>query len=139
MTKWRVFAERTKALLEEHGMTQRELAEQVGITEVSISRYMSGQRIPKATVIVKCAKALGVSADYLVGTEGKNVQPILRPCPFCGAPANIWSWNGGTRVDCSRWYSDPTATRVHFIGIGAKTPEEAIKIWNERWEDGEEG
>lgn len=73
----------------------------------------------------------------MVETEGKNVQPILLPCPFCGAPANIWSWNGGTRVDCSRWYSDPTATRVHFVGIGAKTAEEAIKIWNERWEEGE--
>ena len=67
--------------------------------------------------------------------NAKRDGEMLKPCPFCGAPANIWSWNGGTRVDCSRWYSDPTATRVHFVGIGAKTPEEAIKVWNERWEE----
>ena len=68
----------------------------------------------------------------------KRDGEMLKPCPFCGAPASAWSWNGGARVDCSKWYSDANSVNVHFVGIGAKTPEEAIKIWNARWEDDNE-
>lgn len=56
----------------------------------------------------------------------------LKPCPFCGAPAVHWEWNGGARVDCSKWTSDGAAVNVHFVGIGARTFEEAAKLWNER-------
>lgn len=69
----------------------------------------------------------------------------LKPCPFCGAPAVHWEWNGGARVDCSKWASDGTAVNVHFVGIGARTFEEAAKLWNERkdeydrgWKEGRE-
>ena len=54
----------------------------------------------------------------------------LKPCPFCGAPANKWSWNGGTRIDCSAW--DSSDKHTHYVGIGAKTEQEAIEAWNNR-------
>ena len=54
----------------------------------------------------------------------------LRPCPFCGAPAHKWSWNGGTRIDCSAW--DISDKHTHYVGIGAKTEQEAIEAWNRR-------
>lgn len=38
-----------------------------GITEVSLSRYLSGNRVPKAPIIATMARELGVSADYLLG------------------------------------------------------------------------
>jgi len=43
----------------------------------------------------------------------------LKPCRFCGAPAHKWSWNGGTRIDCSAW--DSSDKHTHYVGIGAKT------------------
>ena len=52
--------------------------------------------------------------------------PELKPCPFCGAKANMWSWNGGTRIDCSNWCS------THYIGLEGKTVEEATEAWNRR-------
>ena len=52
----------------------------------------------------------------------------IRPCPFCGAPAKIWEWNGGVRVDCSGWRVTDGAE--HYVGIGAKTYDEAIMLWN---------
>ena len=64
--------EKIAKLLEEHGMTQRELAEKVGVTEVSMSRYIKGERIPKAPLIAKIAEALHTSANYLVGIEEKE-------------------------------------------------------------------
>ena len=58
---------RIAKILYERKMTQRELAQKCHITEVSMSRYINNNRMPKGTVIVAVAKALGVSADYLLG------------------------------------------------------------------------
>jgi len=53
----------------------------------------------------------------------------LKPCPFCGAKAFLWRWNGGTRIDCSNW----NAVTGHFVGIQGKTDEEAIALWQRRF------
>ena len=58
---------RISNILYEERMTQRELAQKCHITEVSMSRYINNTRMPKGTIIVAIAKALGVSADYLLG------------------------------------------------------------------------
>lgn len=49
------------------GGNRKSFADACGITEVSLSRYLSGDRVPKAPVIIAMAKALDVSADYLLG------------------------------------------------------------------------
>ena len=54
-------------LLEKRGMTQRDLAYKIGASEVSISRYISGQRMPKANIVVYIADALNTTTDYLLG------------------------------------------------------------------------
>ena len=46
-------------------MTQKQLAELTGLTQVSISRYICGDRIPNSAVAKKLADALGVSVDSL--------------------------------------------------------------------------
>lgn len=59
--------ERIKKCLEESGMSQRELSVKCKCTEVSMSRYISGERTPKGPVIILIAQALGVSTDWLLG------------------------------------------------------------------------
>lgn len=54
----------------------------------------------------------------------------LKRCPFCGAEARAWEWNGGARVDCSKWQGKDG--EEHFVSIGAKTMDMAIKLWNAR-------
>ena len=54
-----------KELLEEKGISQRELAEMVGITEVSMSRYINGERTPKAPIAMKIARVLDVNIEDL--------------------------------------------------------------------------
>lgn len=61
------FGIRLKALLMEKKMTQKELSRKCGMTEASISRYISGERICHASNLSKIAAAMGVSADYLIG------------------------------------------------------------------------
>ena len=72
MSEYTIFSKRLKAQLEKNKISQRELAEKTGITEVTISRYISAQRIPKATEIVKIANILNCSCDYLLGNENKR-------------------------------------------------------------------
>lgn len=80
------FGGRITDLLEKKGMTQRDLAAEIGSTEVSVSRYIKNQRTPKAPVILAMAKALGVSCDYLLG-KSEEPKDGLQPCPFCGSSA----------------------------------------------------
>lgn len=55
--------------LKELGMTQRELADAVGLTEAAVSRYISGERCPNGMTVAKIADALHVTTDYVLGTE----------------------------------------------------------------------
>lgn len=48
------------------GLNQRELCEKAGITVSALSRYESGQREPKATILARLATSLNVSTDYLL-------------------------------------------------------------------------
>ena len=59
-------SERIKEAVERSGKTQRRLAEEIGVTEVSFSRYVNGTRIPKAPIAEKIAKACGVSVSWLL-------------------------------------------------------------------------
>ena len=61
----------------------------------------------------------------------------LKPCPFCGGKAFMWSWNGGTRIDCENWSGRDEQT--HYVGVGARTEAEAIAAWNRRASDVESG
>lgn len=63
------FGRRLEAALRIKKMTQRDLAEKVGTTEVTISRYVNGSRCPNAYMVVLLAKALGCSMDYMMGVN----------------------------------------------------------------------
>jgi len=58
---------RINPILKKRGMTQRKLAETIGVTEESMSRWITGARVPRANYIVYMADALDVSADYILG------------------------------------------------------------------------
>lgn len=60
------FGRRLADLLKWRRMTQRDLAAATGLTEGTISRYVSGAREPKAIIAAKIAKALNVSPQELL-------------------------------------------------------------------------
>lgn len=59
--------DRIAKLRKELDINQKELATKVGITEASLSRYENNLREPKSEIIVRLAKALKTSTDYLLG------------------------------------------------------------------------
>lgn len=66
-----------KRVLERTGKTQRELAKEIGTTEVSVSRYIRGVRTPNAKMLAKIADALGVTTDQLISGE-ENPFDLMR-------------------------------------------------------------
>ena len=48
-------------------MSQTQLAEKVGTTNVTICRYINGERIPRIDVVSRIAAVFNVSLDYLLG------------------------------------------------------------------------
>lgn len=62
----KTIGEKIQLLREELNLNQRELADLVGITEATLSRYENNKREPKGLILAKLAKALNVSTDYLL-------------------------------------------------------------------------
>lgn len=60
------FPNRLAALRKEQGLTQKSLAERVGVHVTQIQRYENGSIQPTLDVIRRLAVALSVSADLLV-------------------------------------------------------------------------
>lgn len=58
--------EKIKSRLMELGMTQRQLAEAVGVTDQMISYIIQGKRIPGGDKLISIAEALGCSLDDIV-------------------------------------------------------------------------
>ncbi len=64
-----IFTDRLSSLLEKNNMTQRELAERIGVTNATLCRYVSGERQPKSDTVANIATALHTTSDYLLGRE----------------------------------------------------------------------
>lgn len=61
------FSYRLTVLLDESNMSQTQLAKKVGTTNVTICRYINGDRVPRIDVVSKIASVFDVSLDFLLG------------------------------------------------------------------------
>ena len=62
-------AERIKYLRDQKGMTQADLAKQLGITRSSVNAWEMGISVPSTQYIVELAGIFKVSTDYLLGVD----------------------------------------------------------------------
>lgn len=68
-----VLNKRLKMLRIEKGLTQEQVAKDLGTTKVSIGRYENGTREPKSEMLEAISNYYNVSIDYLFGkTDLKN-------------------------------------------------------------------
>gem|GEM_PF-3759621 len=73
-----VFAKRLRQLLKETKTSHQKLAENIGVTQQSVSLWGSGQTFPDMYKFKKIAEYFGVSYDYLYGdTKSKSHQNML--------------------------------------------------------------
>ena len=62
-----IFSERLKELRMEKGISMTELAKEIGVSAIAVSRWERGLQIPNVDYAVTIAKFFNVSADYLLG------------------------------------------------------------------------
>ena len=67
------FSDRLKELREKNDMTQEQLAKVSGVSPRTIQRYECGTSRPRLDAAEKLAKALNISVDQLLGTDGMLV------------------------------------------------------------------
>lgn len=74
-----VFGGRLKGLREENGISQRELADIIGISKGAVYYYESDGRAPDIVTLEKIADYFDVSTDYLLGrTNSRSKKPSLK-------------------------------------------------------------
>lgn len=77
------FSKRLKELRKEKELTQKELAEKLGVGRTTISEYESGKIVPRQDGLVKLAEILDVTVDYLTGNhEIREIIPTLDVKPI---------------------------------------------------------
>ena len=94
-----------KNLREKRGMTQAELAEKIGVSSKTVSKWETAKGLPDITLLQPLAQALGISVIELMNGEhitNRNVSAnLLRSkfhvCPICG---NVIHAMGNALVSC---------------------------------------
>ena len=70
------FGLRLKTLRKQAGLTQKQLAAQLGITKSVVSFYELQSRSPSPEVLATLAQIFHVSADYLLGLDNRETIDV---------------------------------------------------------------
>ena len=94
-----------KQLRERRNLTQAELAERIGVSSKTVSKWETAKGLPDISLLQPLAQALGISVIELMNGEhiiNKNISAnMLRSkfyvCPICG---NVIHCTGNTVISC---------------------------------------
>ena len=94
-----------KALRENRNLTQAELAEQIGVSSKTISKWETAKGLPDISLLQPLAQALGLSVIELMNGEqilNKNISANMLRCKFYACPVcgNIIHSIGNAVVSC---------------------------------------
>lgn len=114
-------------ILEERGISQVWLADKIGVTKATISRWVSGVSQPPAVeILYDMSKLFDVSSDYLLGLSPdehikkdlSSEEKIIVNC-FRRASSDdisvVWAILGKYMTKNEKLFSD------HFVGTSEKT------------------
>lgn len=94
-----------RQLREARGLTQADLAEKIGVSSKTVSKWETAKGLPDVSLLQPLAQALGISVIELMNGEhiiNRNVSANMQRskfyvCPVCG---NIIHCTGNTVVSC---------------------------------------
>ena len=126
-----------KHLREARNMTQAELAEQIGVSSKTVSKWETAKGLPDISLLQSLAKALGISVIELMNGEqitNKNTSAnMLRSkfyvCPVCG---NAIHSTGNALISCCGITLPPLEAEDmdddHTVSVEAVEDEHFITI-----------
>lgn len=62
---------RLRTAIKESGIQQKEIAEQIGVSAQTVSKYMKADIFPALDTLAKLCVVIDVSADYILGIDKK--------------------------------------------------------------------
>ena len=94
-----------KALREARNLTQAELADKIGVSSKTVSKWETAKGLPDITLLQPLASALGVSVIELMNGQpianqnvsGNMLRSKFYVCPLCG---NIIHTTGAALISC---------------------------------------
>ena len=80
------FSDALSGLRRDKGLSQREAAADLGVSQALLSHYENGAREPKLEFVVRVCDYYEVTADYLLGRSKDNLPALPAPHDCEGAP-----------------------------------------------------
>ena len=126
-----------KELREKRNMTQAELADKIGVSDKTVSKWETAKGLPDVSLLQPLAQALNISLIELMNGEqivNKNVSANLMRskfyvCPVCG---NIIHSTGDSVVSCCGIVLPPLeaeeADEEHMVSVEAVEDEHFISV-----------
>lgn len=89
-----ILADKITALRKKAGWSQEELAEQLGVTRQSVSKWEGAQSVPDMDKVVQISRLFGVTTDFLLKDELSEEEDYTREnkakSPVVGAVSGIY-------------------------------------------------
>ena len=89
-----ILADKITALRKKAGWSQEELAEQLGVTRQSVSKWEGAQSVPDLDKVVQMSRLFGVTTDFLLKDELSEEEDYTREnkakSPVIGAVSGIY-------------------------------------------------
>ena len=126
-----------KQLREKQNMTQAELAQKIGVSSKTISKWETAKGLPDITLLQPLAQALGISVIELMNgqhiinknTSGNLLRCKFYVCPLCG---NIIHSTGDSLVSCCGITLPPLeaeeADEEHLLTIESVEDEHFVTV-----------
>ena len=120
-----------RLLREKRKLTQAELAEAIGVSSKTVSKWETGKGLPDISLLQPLARTLGISVIELMNGEhitNRNISANMLRCKFyvCPICGNILHSMGSAVVSCCG---------VTLPPLEAEEPDEAHRITVEAVED----
>ena len=120
-----------KALRKSRKLTQAELAEKIGVSSKTVSKWETAKGLPDISLLQPLAQALGISVIELMNGEqitNKNISANMLRCKFyvCPVCGNLVHSTGNAVISCCGITLPP---------LEAEDPDDAHVITIEKVED----
>lgn len=107
------FKERIRILRREAGLTQKELAAAIGVTDRTYQNYEAGASLPPSGVLARLGEVLGVRVDMLTG--GSASAPETENAELAALLAEMQAlFAGGKLCDADKKYVIEALTEGYY-------------------------
>ncbi len=117
-----IFSERLSELIFDINKIGREIAKDIGIGKTTIYEYLSGNKMPSLSNLIKIADYFNCSLDYLLGLESEQENLTFNPCkPFSVRFNEVLKYFDITRYKLEK-LTGISESALYYWAKGQRTP-----------------